>query len=178
MNLVKEQLRWLNKNKYMLNIVTPHDKVARLVTEKDLAQVYNFADSIAIMNNTPIGVYQRFFAIAHPQVNETDPLRFFVLNHLSQEFEGFRSVVIINPVILDHTESTIDSEEGCASFSMLPTRIVQRWNKIEVEYSPLEFDENQKPVLGKRISMNLRGRKSKVFQHEIDHLNGKYIYEI
>ena len=162
----------------MTSIVTPHDKVSRLVTEADLPRVFRESEEIYKLLNTQIGIHNRFYAIAHPQIDDQDPLRFFVVNNQMFEFHNWPSIVIVNPVILRHTGSFINSEEGCASFSLLPSTIVDRWNKCEVEFSPLEFDENQKPRLGKRVVRNCHAKVAKVFQHEIDHLDAKYIYKI
>ena len=54
---------------------------------------------------------------------------------------------------------------------------------IKVELNFLEFqksiiDKEYKPTLGKRIKLDLSGKIAKIFQHEIDHLNAKYIYDI
>lgn len=160
----------------ILGIVTPHQNVSRLVVKEDLDRVYQEAEAIYKLLNRPIGIYKRFYAIAEQQCVEEDPLRFFVINNRVEEFKHWASIVIINPVVLRHTENTIESIEGCASFSTMPTVKRERWNKCEVEFSPLEFDENNKPVLGARKTMNLSGKIAKIFQHEIDHLNAKYIY--
>jgi len=161
-------------------IVLPHKKVSRLVNTEDLQRVYDDAEKMHTLCNRPIGIYRRFYAIAHPQCVEEDPLRFFVLNQPFPEY-GIKTLVIINPVIIRHTNSTIESEEGCASFSTMPANKVERWNKCEVEFSPLEFSKKEggeyAPVMGKRITASLSGKIAKIFQHETDHLNAKYIYE-
>lgn len=161
-------------------IVLPHKKVSRLVTEDDLQRVYEDAERMHTLCNRPIGIYRRFYAIAHPQCVEEDPLRFFVLNNPFPEV-GIRTLVIINPVIIRHTNSTVESEEGCASFATMPANKVERYNKCEVEFSPLEFSEipgsGYKPFMGKRVTLNLSGKIAKIFQHEIQHLDAKYIYD-
>lgn len=161
-----------------MDIVIPHTKVARLVTKADLQRVFREAEEIYKMLNTPRGLYRGFFAIAQPQVDDQDPLRYFVVNNQTQEFHNWSSIVIVNPVIIRHTEHTVNSNEGCASFPLLPEKIVQSYNRMEVEYSPLEFTEDRKPVLGKRIIRNCHSKVAKVFFHEINHLDAKYIYEI
>lgn len=159
-----------------MQIISPHKKVSRLVKPEDVNRVYRDSEEIYKMLNTQIGMYNRFFAIAHAQCEEEDPLRFFVLNNLTEEFKRWPELVIINPVIVRHTNNEVDSEEACASYAKLPITKVKRWNKCEVEFSPLQFDQENKPVIGKRKTMNLSGKISKVFQHEVDHLNAKYIY--
>lgn len=160
-----------------MQFIDAHKKVSRLVIESDLETVLKDAEEMVPLLNTQIGRYASFFAIAHPQVEKDRPLRFFVINPATSEFRAWRSIAILNPVILRHTNNTTDSEEGCATFSTMPAVIVPRWTKCEVEFSPLEFDENKKPRIGRRITFNLSGKIAKVFQHEIDHLNAKYIYD-
>jgi len=161
-----------------MEIIAPHENVSRLVTPEDIEKVYKDAEEIAPLLNKQLGRYPGFYAIAHPQVEKDRPLRFFVINPRAGIFNQFRSIVIINPVITNHTNSTIDSIEGCATFSKFKEKTVQRWNKVEVEFSDLEFDQEKKPLLGKRKKLSLNGRLSKVFQHEIDHLDAKYIYDL
>lgn len=169
----------LIKNNYMaqiLGFVEPHKNISRLVTQEDLPQVLKDAEAMAKLLNAPIGVHNGFYAIAHPQCEKDRPLRFFIVNPKTTEFRHYKSIVIINPVILRHTGTTIDSQEGCASFPNIGTTVVKRFNKCEIEFSPLEFDKDNNPILGKRITINLTSKASKVWQHEIDHLNAKYIY--
>lgn len=165
-----------------MKIIKAHKKISRLVTEQDLDRVYKESEEIYSMLNKKTGNFHSFYAIAHPQVEDKDPLRFFVLNNLTEEFRSW-NVVVINPVIINHTKQEIDSKEGCATFSYMPENIVKRFHKIQVELNFLEFqksiiDKEYKPTLGKRIKLDLSGKIAKVFQHEIDHLNAKYIYDI
>jgi len=160
-------------------VVAPHKKISRLVTEADLTRVYEDAEVMHRLNNRPLGIWRRFYAMAHPQCVTEDPLRFFVLNNIDKA-NNVLSLVIINPVILKHTNSEIDSEEGCASFQTMPAKIVSRWNKCEVSFTEMEFkfeDGDYRPIMGARKTANLSGKIAKIFQHEIDHLNAKYIYQ-
>ena len=159
--------------------VEKHNTISRLVKPEDLPVVLKAADEMAKMLFKPAGMYKSFYAIAHPQIEKERPLRFFILNAEDASVPaGYKIVAVINPVILKHTNSTVDSEEGCATFNKLPKVTVQRWNKCEVEYSPLQFDKNKQPFIGARVKVNLSGKAAKIFQHEIDHLNAKYIYDI
>jgi peptide deformylase len=70
--------------------------------------------------------------------------------------------VIINPKILWHSKNTLLDWEGCLSFP--PARgQVPRWASIRVKYM------NEK---GERVAEKYDGFAARVFQHEIDHLNG------
>ena len=168
-------------------IVNPHKKVSRLVTEKDLERVFIDAEAIYKLLDKPIGLYNSFYALAHAQCVNDDPLRFFVTNNKLAGDSWFfnnpvKTLVIINPVITRHTNSPIESEEGCASYAFMPKTKVNRYNKCEVEYNELDFYKNVdgtfKAVLSPRKRAQLSGIVARVWQHEIDHMDGKYIYDL
>ncbi len=74
----------------------------------------------------------------------------------------------INPQI-DKTnkDSTQRGDEGCLSIPGL-TLSIERFDKIKVRY----YDIN-----GKVIKKPLKGFISRLFQHELDHLNGNLMFE-
>ena len=76
--------------------------------------------------------------------------------------------IYINPQI-DKTDasSTQEEIEGCLSIPSISLRI-KRFDKIKVRYY------NQQ---GRAIKKTLRGFISKLFQHELDHLNGKLMVQ-
>ncbi len=71
-------------------------------------------------------------------------------------------VVFINPKILRKTRETEIMEEGCLSFPGLFLKI-KRAKGVEIEAVDLE---------GKKIQIKATGLTARVFQHEIDHLDG------
>lgn len=157
--------------------IEKHDKVSRLVTPEDIPAVMKAADEMAKMLFKPAGMYKSFYAIAHPQIEKDRPLRFFMLNTMDLDIDEDKLVCIINPVIINHTNGTVDSVEGCATFSKLPMVTVQRWNKCEVEYSKIFFTKNKQAIISPfKKRLNLKGKAARIFQHEIDHLDAKYIY--
>ncbi len=103
--------------------------------------------------------------LAAPQVNYSlqlavivpDPNRFQDYKDKKQE-----AIVIINPQIKKHSFRKELQEEGCLS---VPGYFgpVKRWCNVVVSYQ----DRN-----GEKRIMKSSGLLSKVFQHEIDHLNG------
>jgi len=157
-----------------ISIVHPHKVVSRLVEEKDIDRVYEDSKEIYKIFGRRVGLYNTFLAIAHPQITKKEPLRFFVINPSLKITEDFPEAVIINPEIIRHTNNTVDSEEGCLSFPTIPPTIVQRWNKCEVRFKVLTPDRK----ISDWFTMNLSGMMAKVFQHEADHLDSKYIYLI
>ena len=74
----------------------------------------------------------------------------------------------INPQI-DQTykKSIQEEEEGCLSIPEIRL-IAERYDKIKVRY----YDIN-----GKKIKKTLKGFLSRLFQHELDHLDGKLMVE-
>lgn len=148
--------------------VEPHDKVSRDVVETDIQQVIEDAHVLYNLCFTQNGPASGAYAVAHPQVNDTDPLRFFVTQ---------KQEIIINPVIVDHTRHTVDSIEGCTTFAHYSPVVVQRWNKCVVEFQTLVKGEKEGEFkLSDKITVKLSGKDAKVWQHETDHLNSKYVY--
>lgn len=164
-----------------MKIVTPHKRISRdVVLAGDVERVLADADEMVKLMNPReqfVGRYNNFYAMAHPQVTETDPLRFFVLNPSNEQFKEWQSVVIINPVILRHTQATVERKEGCMSYANVAPIMVARYNKCEVEFSELRFTDDKQPYISGRVKRNLSGIQAEVFQHEIDHLNGRSIYD-
>lgn len=67
-----------------------------------------------------------------------------------------------NPEILDHGREQVTASEGCVSDPSFYAP-VKRWQIIQVVY----HDRQGKPIFRK-----LTGWEARVFQHEVDHLNG------
>ena len=71
--------------------------------------------------------------------------------------------VLINPkVIIKKDTATFNSYEGCLSVPNLRGK-VKRYNTINVTYYTMD---------AKKITENIKGLESIVYQHEIDHLDG------
>ena len=95
--------------------------------------------------------------------------RIFVICYEVDDGE-FEDYVVINPKILTESEEMIYVEEGegCLSINRPIDGIVPRHARIKVEY----YDEN-----GNKINKRFREELAIVFQHELDHLNGKLFYD-
>jgi peptide deformylase len=146
------------------NYVEPHNKISREVKNEDLETVKKDGEIMHRLNFEKVGIHSGGLSVAHPQINNQDPLRFFV----TREGE-----YVINPKIMNHTKHTVDSLEGCLSFPYDESITVQRYNIIDVIYQTLD----EKGITELK-SETVRGKRSKVFQHEIDHFDGKYIFKI
>lgn len=145
-------------------IIPNHHVKSRNVKESDIERVLEDAHILYNICYTQCGLYGGAKAMAHCQITKDDPLRFFVTADKK---------IIINPVIVNHTKTTVDSKEGCITFNNLREIVVQRWNKVEVEYEVLDKD-----LKFKKIRENISGPLAKVYQHEIDHFDSINIYGI
>lgn len=81
-------------------------------------------------------------------------------------FVGQAFKVVINPEIIEASAETEAREEGCLSKPGFK-RKVNRAAVIKVQWT------NAK---GKTVNRQLRGFPARIFQHELDHLNGRNIW--
>jgi peptide deformylase len=72
------------------------------------------------------------------------------------------SEIFINPQIMKKSRETEIDEEGCLSFPGLFLKI-KRAKEVEIE----ALNEN-----GEKICLKTNGLPARIFQHEIDHLDG------
>jgi hypothetical protein len=156
-------------NPILERIVPKHDKKSREVLESDINKV---VEDVKILHEICFqrhGFYGGAYAMHHAQIDDKDPLNFFV------EASG---KIIINPVITRHSNYTVDSKEACMTFPNNPPAIVQRWHKCEVEYVTLMVDpeDETKFKFSSLIQEKLSGPDAFVFCHEYDHGQAQYIY--
>ena len=143
----------------------PREVVARPVTAKDVSRVIKDGQIMFELCSAPVGIYRRAFAIAHPQINSKDPLTFFVTRDQR---------VIINPVIIRHTDALVNDVEGCMTFYMKQPIVKGRYYRLELQYQTL--DEHGK-LTGPMV-WAVKGLEARMVQHEIDHFNGIYLYPL
>ncbi len=100
--------------------------------------------------------------LAAPQVNVSQQV--ILVEYGSEEDEDIPPTlyVAINPKITRFSPETVNGAEGCLSIPNLMGE-VERAQEIVVE----GLDRHGKP-----LKMKLRGWLARIFQHEIDHLNG------
>lgn len=151
-----------------MKIIKPHNILSREAIEADIPRIKKDAEKMAnILANKKgeLGIHPAGYALAHSQVEENDPLRFFVSSD---------GVVVINPKIISHTNFEQPHKEGCLTYNWDGCYHVNvpRWNKITVELRVLR-DKGWSEV----VTETFNGLQSKIFQHEIDHFNGNYIYD-
>ncbi len=167
----KESEKKVERESPLKRLVPPHNKKSRVVTEEDVERLVEEARILhAICFESSEG-YSGAYAMHHAQIDDKDPLNFFVTGSAE---------IIINPVIVKHSNYTNDSNEGCVTYLGQKQVVVQRWQKIDVEYvTIMTHPENpDKFKLSSKIEKHYSGLEAKVFQHEYDHGNAKYIYNL
>lgn len=105
--------------------------------------------------------------LAFPQLGKN--VRIIVIVHEVDD-EVFDNYVVINPVIISHSEEMIAAEqgEGCLSVNREVEGHVLRYARVTVE----GYDED-----GNKIRIRAREDLALAFQHEIDHLDGILFYD-
>ncbi len=98
--------------------------------------------------------------LAAPQVAST--LRVLVMNFAADPAKKEQEFIAINPVIVEASKAIIDDREGCLSFPELYAK-VRRSKKVRVQAYNLK---------GELYEMTCEDLPARVWQHEIDHLDG------
>ena len=76
--------------------------------------------------------------------------------------EDFKTIMMINPEILEHSETKDKEEEGCLSVPWMKWD-VERYHTIKLQYLDAK---------GKERVLLLEWVSARIVQHEIDHING------
>jgi peptide deformylase len=100
--------------------------------------------------------------------NQVGSLQRVVVVDISGTDEGKDSkpVVLVNPEVV-REEGLVTMEEGCLSLPDLHDE-VERAERVTVRFRDLEFKQQE---------MTVDGILARVFQHEIDHLNGALFFD-
>lgn len=149
----------------MKQIVPNHSTVSTVVEPLDMMDVRN--DSVE-MHRVMKGLHSAGFpsyALSHCQINNTRPLRYFTMNPNVDGWPG--PYLILNPSF-EGVGSKKLMKEKCLSFPNKPPVDVYRYYKIHVTF----YDE-----LWNKTVTNLKGIHAQIFQHEIQHFDGKSIYD-
>ena len=100
--------------------------------------------------------------LAAPQIGVSQ--RVVVVEYADPEIEDARprSFVLVNPEITSHSEETTEDLEGCLSVPGL-VGMVKRWDAVTVKA------QNR---FGKSVKIKAEDWLARIFQHEMDHLDG------
>lgn len=109
-----------------------------------------------------MATHQTCVGLAHSQFESETPLRFFVT----------QKEVVINPIVTRTSGYMVDSREGCFTYPNAAHITKKRFRKMDVTYHT--FNDANEIV---ERSRTVTGLESFIFQHEIDHLDGKYCYD-
>ncbi|PSB24277.1 peptide deformylase [Stenomitos frigidus] len=102
--------------------------------------------------------------IAAPQVAQSDRL-FIVASRPNLRYPNaptMEPTAMINPSLLAHSDETVNGWEGCLSIPGIRGQVL-RYQAIEVEYTGRD---------GKLHKQELTDFVARIFQHELDHLDG------
>ena len=100
--------------------------------------------------------------LAAPQIGES--LRLVVVEYTEDEDENAKpkKYVLVNPEIIKSSEEMVSDIEGCLSLPGLAGK-VERHEAVTVK---------AKNRFGKPLKIEAEGWLARIFQHEIDHLDG------
>jgi len=102
--------------------------------------------------------------ISAPQVAQSYQI-FIVASHPNSRYPNapkMEPTAMINPEIVNHSQELVKGWEGCLSIPGI-RGLVPRYREIEVKYT----DRN-----GRLQKQVFRDFVARIFQHELDHLNG------
>lgn len=150
----------------LLPVVTIHDN--NPILRQRAREVEHFSDpELQKLIDTMIPtMYEKDgIGLAAPQVNQG--IRLIVTTPDPHNFEYFKesqheALVLINPTITRHSFFKEFGDEGCLSVPNL-FGSVKRWKSVHISY----YDRN-----GTKKTLKASGLQARVFQHEIDHIDG------
>jgi len=137
-----------------------NEETLRLIEE--MKKITIEADGVGLAA-PQVGALKRII-IVHPHTNEA--LRLAQKNNGAPYSVGVQTEkapqAFVNPKILKRSKENEIEEEGCLSFPGIRLKI-KRAKKIEIRVLNEKWEE---------IQMEVEGLVARIFQHEIDHLNG------
>jgi peptide deformylase len=141
-----------------IEIVQPHRVISRKVTVEDMPRVLELASEMKRWMKYKGGCV----GLAHAQFDDKDPLAFFVTEN----------EIVINPEITATSDKMIPSREGCMTFPKKDRIMHDRHLSIIVEHNKFKNGRLH------RNSKTVFGFDAVIYQHEIDHINGVYCYDV
>ncbi|MBY0455879.1 MAG: peptide deformylase [Gemmataceae bacterium] len=104
--------------------------------------------------------------LASPQV--ALDYQMVVMNFAGDAGQTDQEVVALNPAIVDRRGGLVNDREGCLSFPGLYQN-VRRYKTVTVEFYNLK---------GEKVAMTCHDLAARVWQHELDHLNGTLFIDV
>ena len=155
-----EELTDKEKQAVSTGIVIDREKLSQVsepiskIDDKELFKLIDRMERIMIAN--------RGIGLAHVQVEPNNPKQIFVMLNPEERIE-----TVINPEIVKSYWQTECIPEGCLSLPDEKYYNVCRPKKITVKYMTIRNKELEE------VETEFRGLFSIIFQHELDHLQGK-----
>lgn len=137
--------------------------VGRPVTDEDVPRILEAGQEMIDLCFMPYGKYLGSLIITHTQIEDKDPLNFFVVNS---------GEVIVNPKVVKHTEKPVDKMISSNVKPFADPKEVPVYNKIEIEYQSISTEKK----LTKVKTQSLSGNGSAYTQVAIAMLKGKHIH--
>lgn len=132
--------------------------VSETIKPQELKQYRSLAEDMVkhIKNPDNGGV-----GLAAPQVGVNKRL---IVVSLMKDYddEGYRTIAMINPEIIEHSWETCVDVEGCLSVPGESGDVI-RYTWVKITFLDPE---------GRKYAMKLENLAARIVQHEIDHLNG------
>lgn len=167
------EVKEVEKPSVLSRLVPPHTLKSRQVTEADIERVVEESKILyeICLTDEGMGIYRGAYAMHHSQIDDKDPLDFFVTHEKK---------IVINPKALNHSNYFTNSKEGCVTFAGRERVIVPRWHKLEVEYVTLMSDPDNegKFKFSSPVEEFVTSLQSFIFQHEMGHGNAEYIFPL
>jgi peptide deformylase len=140
-------------------ILVPHP-----VLRKKAAKVTDFGPELQdLIDDMIITLHENSGAgLAAPQVNVSQQVILVEFGSEDDEEVPPTLYVMVNPKVTRFSRDTVNGAEGCLSIPRLMGE-VERAQEITVE---------GQDRFGEKMKMKLAGWVARIFQHEIDHING------
>lgn len=136
---------------------------------EDMEDTLEEVDTGAAIAAVQIGVLKRLFA-----TNQLLTQKYAASSKDPAEAAAVMGIppIIINPTILSVNGQPMMMQEGCLSFPGLSLQ-VRRWPGVLVEYDTVLGSKQHGWEVKRKLNQYYSGFWGQVFQHEIDHLDGK-----
>ena len=157
-NIIKKNIIFLKKK--TKKVLNPQSENLEQI-KKDLLDTYQATPCAGVAANQ-IGYNQRIFIGMKNDIEEEEKSTISG-NPNANNYEFY-----INPTIDQSSRKSLqEGEEGCLSIPEIRL-VAERFDKIKIRYFNGE---------GKKIKKTISGFISRLFQHELDHLDGKLMFD-
>lgn len=146
-------------------IIAPHDRKSEKVIKGDLEKVIEDGYQMQKLLKQLEDKGAKPLALAHCQVEKDMPLRFFVVD---PHVKGWKyPLLIINPEIVTIGKPHW-TNESCLWFPNRPPIKALRYDEIKATFYDIELNKHY---------AFFKDLHAQMFQHEVDHMEGKTIYD-